>query len=123
MQQVKVEIVSPKAGKACLTGSLNSVPCHMSRPDFRHQEYAFTLTRNDVADQFLRIAVSVNLRRINQCHAQRDALAQCFFLDRFRISSLAQTCRTLTERRDDGSVATFYRSLRRICRNIAGSGR
>jgi hypothetical protein len=44
MQQVKVEIVSPKAGKACLPGPLNSVPCHMCRPGLGNQEYVFALT-------------------------------------------------------------------------------
>ena len=69
MQQVKVEIISPKTSKASITGPLNSVSCHMSRPDLGNQEYVFTLTRNDMTDQFLRVAVSVNLRRINQRHA------------------------------------------------------
>jgi hypothetical protein len=69
MQQVKVEITSPKAREASLTGPLNSVPCHMSWPDLGNQEYVFPLTRNDVTDQSLCVAVSVNLRRINQRHA------------------------------------------------------
>ena len=123
MQQIKVEIVGPKAGKACLTGPLNSVSCHMSRPDFGNQEYVFTLTRNNVTDQFLRVAISVNLRRVNQGHAQRNAFAQRFFLNRFRMSSLAQTRRTLTECRDDDSVVEFHGSLRPICSNVTSRGR
>ena len=86
----------------------------MSRPDFGNQEYLFTPTRNDMTDQFLRVAVSINLRRINQRHSQRNAFAQRVFLDRFRMSALAQTRRTLTERWDDGSVVEFHGSPRRI---------
>ena len=69
MQQVKVKIISPKVSKASLTCPLNSVSCHMSRPDLGNQEYVFTLPRNDMTDQSLCVAVSVNLRRINQRHA------------------------------------------------------
>ena len=98
MQQVKVEVVGPKAGEAPLASSFNSVSGHMSRPDFGNQEYMFTLTRNDATDQFLCVAISVNLRRINQGHAERNAFAQRFFLNGFRMSSLAQTRRTLAER-------------------------
>src|SRR6476619_53599 len=61
MQQVKVEIVSPKASEAPLTGPLNSVPCHVSRPDFRHQDYVFRLTRN-VATASQQQIFSRNLR-------------------------------------------------------------
>jgi len=57
MQQVKVEVVGPKAGEAPLASSFNSVSGHMSRPDFGNQEYMFTLTRNDATDQFLCVAI------------------------------------------------------------------
>jgi hypothetical protein len=123
MQQVKVEIVGPKARETPLASSFNSVPCNMSRPNFGNQEYVFAPTRNDVSDQFLCVAISVNLRRINQRHAQRNAFAQRFFLNRSRMSSLAQTRRTLTERRDDGSVVEFHGSLNPICNNATGRSR
>ena len=80
----------------------------------------FTPTRNDATDQLLRIAVSINLRRINQSHAQRNAFAQRVFFDRCRMSSLTQTRRALTERWDDGSVVEFHGSPRRICSDAKG---
>ena len=104
MQQVKVEMVCPKARETPLASPFNSVPCHMRRPHFGNQEYLFTPTRNDAADQLLRLAVSINLRRINQSHAQRNAFAQRVFFDRCGVSSLTQTRRALTKRWDDGSV-------------------
>src|SRR5262249_31578205 len=94
MQQVKVEIVGPKAGEAPLASSFNSVSGHMT-PDLGNQEYMFS---NGATDQFLCVAISVNLRRINQGHAERNAFAQRFFLNGFRMSSLAQARRTLAER-------------------------
>ena len=123
MQQVKVEIVSPNASEAPLTGPLNSVPCHMSRPDLRHQEYVFASTRNDISDQFLRIAISIYLGRIDQRHAERDTFAQRFLLNRFRMSSLAQTRRTLTERWHHGSVVEFHGSLRPVWSRATGRSR
>ena len=92
----------------------------MRRPHFGNQEYLFTPTRNDATNQLLRIAVSINLRRINQSHAQRDAFAQRVFFDRCGVSSLTQTRRALTERWDDGSVVKSHCSPRRICSDAKG---
>jgi hypothetical protein len=83
----------------------------------------FTPTRDHVTNQFLSVAISINLRRINQCHTERNAFAQRFFLHRFRMSSLAQTRRTLTERWNDRSVAEFHGSFRSICSNATGRSR
>ena len=58
-------MVCPKARETPLASPFNSV-CHMSRPDFGNQEYVFTQTRNDISDQFLRIAISGYLGRIDQ---------------------------------------------------------
>src|SRR5262249_36265740 len=121
MQQVKVEIISPEAGETPLARPFNSVPCYMCRPHFGYQEYVFTPTTNNVTNQFLPVTISVNLRRIDQGHAQRNAFAQRFFLGRLGVSSLAQPCRTLTERWDDGSVVEFHGSRRLICSNIGRS--
>jgi hypothetical protein len=107
-------MVGPKARKTPLTGPFNSIPCHMSRPDLGNQEYLFAPTRNDMTDQFLRVAISVNLRCINQRHAQRNTFAQRFFLNRFGVASLAQTRRTLPKRWDNSSVAEFHGSPRPV---------
>ena len=87
----------------------------MRRPHFGNQEYLFTPTRNDATDHLLCLAVSINLRRIDQSHAQRNTLAQRVFFDRCGMSSLTQTRRALTKRRDNGSVVEFHGSPRRIC--------
>src|ERR1700751_5539869 len=108
MQKVKVEMIGPKACETSLASPFNSVAGHMSRPDFGNQEYVFTLTRNDATDKFLGVAVSINLCCIDQGHAKRNAFAQRFFLNGFRMSSLAQTRRTLTQRWNDDPVAEFH---------------
>ena len=75
MQQVKVKIISPETGETFFTRLFNSVACRMSGPDFGNEEYVFTLTRDDVSDQFLRAAISVYFRCINHGHAERNAFA------------------------------------------------
>jgi NAD(P)-dependent dehydrogenase (short-subunit alcohol dehydrogenase family) len=115
----------PQAAKIFRTPATSADPPakRMSWPDFGDQEYAITLTRNDMTYQFLGLAVSVYLRGIDQRHAQRNAFAQRFFLVRFRVSSLAQTRRTLTERRDDGSVMEFDSSFWAVWNGATGRSR
>jgi hypothetical protein len=120
-------MVGPKARETPLASPLNSVPSYMSRPNFGNQEYVFAPTRDDATNQLFRVAISVNLRCINQRHAQRNTFAQRFFLNSFRMSFLAQARRTLTECLNNGSVVEFHGSLvwtratgRSLCRCSRG---
>ena len=61
----------------------------MIGPDLGDQECAIALAGDHTADQFLG--------------------ATRFFLGGFRMSSLSQTRRALTERREDGVVVEFHR--------------
>ena len=74
---------------------LNSVPCHMRRPDFGTR-ILFTPTRNDAADRF-RIAVSmISAVSIKSCPA--ECLRATRLLRRSGVSFLTQTRRALTKR-------------------------
>src|SRR6266704_4518230 len=99
-----------RACEARLAGPRDAVSRHVIGRHFGDQEYAVALTGNHPADQFLGAAVAVHLRRIDQRHPERNARAQRFFLNGFRMSPLRETPRALTERRHDCSVAEPYRT-------------
>src|SRR5215831_14331290 len=83
-------MISAETGQARIASPRDAVACHVIGPHFRDYEYAVALTGNDAADQFLRPAIAVNLRRVDQPHPERKAGAQRFFLSGLRMSSLAR---------------------------------
>ena len=101
-------MISAETGEACLASMRDAVSRHVIY--FRDQEYAIALIGNHAADQFLGAAVAVPLRRVDQPHPERKACPQRFFLNSFRMSSLRETSRALTERRDDGAIVELYRA-------------
>ena len=115
-------MISAETGEARLASTRDAVSRHVIGPHFGDQEYAVALTGNHAADQFLGAAIAVNLRRVNQRHSERKTRAQRFFLNGFRMSSLRETRRALTERRDDGAVVELYRAPCTV-RSRASSGR
>src|SRR6266705_4950681 len=110
MQQVEIEMVGAETGEARLAGPRDAVSRHVIGPHFGDQEYAVALTGDHAADQLLGAAVAVQLRRIDQRHPERNAGAQRFFLNGFRMSPLREPRRALTELRHDCSVAERYRT-------------
>src|SRR5450631_4013872 len=103
-------MISAETGEARLASLLNAVSCHVIGQHLGDQKHTVALTGNHVADQFLGAAVAVRLRRVDQRHPERKARTQRFFLDSFRMSSLREMPRALTERRDDGAVVELYRT-------------
>jgi hypothetical protein len=53
MQQIEIEVISPEASEARLTGPRDAVSRHMARPHLGDQEHAIALTRDYPADEFL----------------------------------------------------------------------
>ena len=53
MQQIEIEVISPEASEARLTGPRDAVSRHMARPHLGDQEHAIALTRDYPADKFL----------------------------------------------------------------------
>ena len=118
MQQVKIEIISAETAEARLASPRDAVSRHVIGPDFRDEEHAVALAGNDAADQFLRAAAAIHLRRVDQRHSERKTGTQRFFLGRFRTSLLRKICRALAERRDNGSIAELHRRNRSASRCV-----
>src|SRR5580693_2716286 len=108
MQQVEIEMISAQTAEARVASPRDAVSRHVIGPHFGDQEYAVALTGNHAADQFFGSAVAVDLRRVDQCHPERKAGAQRFFLSGVRTSPLRETCRALAERRDNCSIMKLY---------------
>jgi hypothetical protein len=108
MQQVEIEMISAETGEARLASARDAVSRHVIGQHLGDQEYAVALIGNHVADQFLGAAVAVHLSRVDQRHPERKACAQRFLLNSFRVSSLREMPRALTERRDDGAIVELY---------------
>jgi hypothetical protein len=104
VQQVQVEIISAETGKARIASPRDAVPPDVIGRHFRDQGYAIALASNNAPDQLLGAAITVHLRRVDQCHPERQTCAQRFFLSGFRMFTLPETRRALAERRDDGSI-------------------
>jgi hypothetical protein len=85
----------------------NAVIRHLIGFHFGDQEYAVALAANHVAYQFLRAAITVIARRIDQGHSQRNARAQRFFFKSLWMPPLPETRGALTDRRDNGAVPQF----------------
>ena len=69
---------------------------------------AATIFRRCKAYQFLRAAVSVISRRVDQRHAERNACAQCLFFKSRQMSALAEMRGALTDSRDNGAVRQLH---------------
>jgi hypothetical protein len=91
-----------------LASTRDAVSCYVAGPHLGDEEYVVALTGNHPANQLLRVTVAVHLCRVNQCHPERKTGAQSFLFYGFRMSSLGETRRAQTERRDDGAVAEPY---------------
>src|ERR1700730_8542200 len=103
-------MIRAETGEARLASPRDAFSLHVIWRHFGDQENAGALTGNRPADEFLGAAVAIRLRRIDQRHPERNARAQRFFLNGFRMSPLREPPRALTERRDDCSVAELYRT-------------
>jgi hypothetical protein len=110
VQQIEIKMISAETGEARLTSARDAVSLYMIGQHLGDQEYAVALTGNHVANEFLRAAIAVQLRRIDQRQPDRKASAQRFFLNSFRMSSLCEMPRALAQRRDNGTVAELYRT-------------
>ena len=108
MQQVEIEIISAEAGKARFASARYAISRHVIWPHFGDQKNTVALTDNHVADQLLRAAAAIYLGGVDQSHAERKACAKRFFLLDFRMPSLRESRRPLTESRDDGAVREFH---------------
>ena len=112
VQQIEIEMISAETREARVAGARHAVSARVRRPYLCNQKYAVALTGNHAADQLLGAAVAIHFRGVDQRHPERKAGAQGFFLDRWRMPSLAEAPGSLAERRHDGSVAQLYRPPR-----------
>ena len=101
-------MVSAKASEARLASAGHAVSSHFMRLYFGDQEDTVALTGNHVTQKLLRAATPVISRRIDQRHAERHACSHSLFFDSFRMFSLSQMPRALTDRADNSSVWKFY---------------
>jgi hypothetical protein len=116
-EQVEIEMIGAKTGEARVARPRYAVPRHVSGPYLGDQEYAVALASNNVSDQFLRAAIAIHLRRVDQRHPDRKPCVEGFFLSGFRMSPLPETRRALAERRDDCSIVKFYGAGRSTSRS------
>src|SRR5215472_2407787 len=101
-------MIRAETAEARIASPRDAASHHVIGPHFGDQEYAVALTGNHTADQFLGSAVAVDLRRVDQCHPERKAGAQRFFLNGFRTSPLREICGALAEHRDNCSIRKLY---------------
>ncbi len=97
VQEVEVDHVRTQPAQAALTGGRQPLSAGVVRVDFAHHEHTLTLTHDGLADDFLGTAISVHLRRVDECHPQIDAQSQRgnFFLG--RVSAFAHLPGALSE--------------------------
>ena len=100
VQQVEVQIVGCQARQACRASGPDSVSRGVRGPHLGDHEYLVALTRDDAPDHLLGVSVSVNLGRVEECHAERYARAQRFLLLRGRVPPAGETRRALAQGRD-----------------------
>jgi hypothetical protein len=112
VQQIQIEIVSTETGEASVTSMRHGISSHLIGFHLGDHEGTVTLTGNHAFNQFLRTALTVISRCVNQCHAERKARSQRLFFFGCRMSSLPEMPKTLTNRRDDGAVMKLYCSRR-----------
>src|SRR3989304_351575 len=104
--KVEIEMIRAETGKARLARARDAVSRPLSPPDLRAQEGTIALTGDRTADKILR---SVDLRRVDHGHPERQAGAQRFFFGGLRMSSLSKARRPLAGRRDDRATAELDR--------------
>ena len=113
MQEVEIEIIGAETREACVARLPDALYGEVVG-HFGDQEYAIALTGNHMANQFLGATLIVQFRRVDQRHAERNTCAQRFFLSSCRMSSLCESCRTLTECGYYGAIGELYGSVRGI---------
>ena len=69
MQQIKVQIVGPKASQARGTGLPDSTCCGVVGHHLGDQEHLAPLPCDDVSDQLFGTTDSINLGRVDKCQA------------------------------------------------------
>jgi hypothetical protein len=73
MQQIEIEIVSTETSKASVTSARHVISSHLIGFDLGDHEGSVTLSGNHAFNQFLRTAVTVISRCVDQRHAKRKA--------------------------------------------------
>jgi hypothetical protein len=114
MQQIEIENVGTEARETGLTSTRHPISRYFVGFHFGDEEHTVALSRNGVTNQLLGAPVAVIPRCINQTHPERYACAQRFFLSRFGMSSLPQTCRALTNRRDNHAAPELHCARRSV---------
>jgi hypothetical protein len=65
VQQIEIEVICTETGKTPLASTRYAVPRCMSRQHLGDEEYVVALASYYAANQFLRVAVAVCLRRVD----------------------------------------------------------
>src|ERR1700756_2929595 len=104
MQQIEIEMVGAETSEAPLGTTRDAISRHFIGLHLGDQEYTVALTGNRVTDELLGAAVSVISRRIDQCHAERNACPERLFLHSQGMPPLTEMPAALTERRDGRAV-------------------
>src|ERR1700683_5166713 len=119
MQQIQIQIPGAEASEARRASTRDAIAGHFVALHLGNQEYAVALIGNHGLEELLGAAAAVVSRRIEQCHAERNARAQRLFLDIDRMPALTDVPATLPKRRD-GSAARKLYGARGLLRRRAG---
>src|SRR6202049_1632147 len=119
MQQIEIQMFAAEPSESRRASTRDAIARHLIALHLGDEEYAIALTGNDVTKELLGAAVAVVSRRIDQCHAERNACAQRLFLDSWRMSSLAEVRAALTEWRDGRAVWKLYDTRSRLRRRAS----
>ena len=120
MQQIEIQMFAAESSEARRASTRDAIARHLIAFHLGDEEYAVALTGNHATDELLGAAVAVVSRRIDQCHAERNACAQRLFLDGQRMPPLTQVPAALTERRDGNAAWKLYGTR---SRNLCGGPR
>ena len=110
VQQIEIEIIGPETRRLASHARAMPSPVTSIGLHFGDEEYSVTLTGNHMAYQFLRAAVSVISRRVDQRHAERNACAQRLFL-----KQLPDVCPGRDARSPDRQLGQWCRSATSRC--------
>src|SRR5262249_39967919 len=95
MQQIQIEVVSTETSEASVTSMRHAISSHLIGFHLGDHEGTVPLTGNHAFNQFLRSALTIIYRCVNQRHAERKARLQRLFFFGCRMSPLPEMPRAL----------------------------
>src|SRR4029077_17700182 len=105
-------MISTETSEASVTSTRHGISGHLIGFHLGNHEGTVTLTGNHAFNQFLRTALTVISRCVDQRHAERKARSQRIFFFGCRMPSLPEMPRALAQCRDNSAGGKFHRSAR-----------